>query len=522
MRRVSTSLLLIFFFLFCILTLRKIKSWYDNYYVPYHPNWVHLPLPSHPNSSQECAEHVKAAFIYSFNGYRKHAWGFDEVQPVTGGVRNSRNGWAATIVDSLDTMLLMNLTTEYQLSRHLVATIDFKKTFSLVNVFETTIRYIGGLIAAYELTNDNLFLDKAIELGRELIVGFDTPTGIPLQYVDFKKRRAVNSRFPGSSSALAEIGSIQLEFRRLTELSGDPIYLEKAQKIIDILQSQDVELSGLYSVYIDPKNGKFTTSWITWGGLGDSMYEYLLKQYIMVEGKIDQYRDMWLLAVNSTKKYLITTGNGFPNMTYLVQWWQGKPYYEMSHLGCFAGGNFLLGGKFLKDDSLIDLGLRLTDTCYQSYHGTETGIGPEEFALIAPDGTKSRRMNRKQRNMYFSKGFYVTEGHYYLRPEVIESIFYAYRITGDPKYREWGWNIFRAIDYYCKTPLGYSGIRDVTNPGSGWDNIAESFWYGETLKYLYLLFKEEELLPLDKWVLNTEAHPFRIGGGRVVHSRQFG
>ncbi|CAG8439304.1 7440_t:CDS:10 [Ambispora leptoticha] len=510
-----TSSLLLFFLITTLF-----QFWYENYYNPF-PDWHPLEPPI-DTTAQERAEYVKEAFVHSFNGYKQHAWGYDEVRPVTGSTRNTRNGWAATIVDSLDTMILMNLTKEYELSRELVSRIDFKKTSDLVNVFETTIRYIGGLLAAYDLTGDNLYLDKSIELAVQLLPAFDTPTGIPFQYVDLKKKTAVHSRFPGKASALSEFGSLQLEFRRLSELSGNPIFLNKAQRIIDILQSKSTELPGLYPVFMDPLNGKFTTSWITWGGLGDSFYEYLLKHYIMVEGTLDQYLDMWLLAIDSTKKYLISTGFGFSNMTYLSQWWEGKPYYEMSHLACFAPGNFLLGGHILKNDTLIELGLNLTYTCYLSYESTNTKVGPEEFAYVGANEARSLRWNRKQRNSYFSKGIFVTDGHYYLRPEVIESIFYAYRITGDKKYQDWGWNIFRAITKYCRTPIGFSGVRDVTNLKRRWDNIAESFWFAETLKYLYLLFNEEDLLPFDQWVLNTEAHPFRIGGKKPASSRQEG
>ncbi|CAG8560866.1 2784_t:CDS:10 [Ambispora gerdemannii] len=519
MRKTRLIFYTLSFLAFFLFTFLSIQFWFENYHNPF-PDWYPPELPINA-ATQKRGEYVKEAFVHSFNGYKQYAWGHDEVRPVTGSPRNTRNGWAATIVDSLDTMILMNLTKEYKLSRELVSRIDFKKTYDLVNVFETTIRYIGGLLSAYDLTSDNLYLDKAIELAVQLLPAFDTPTGIPLQYVNLKKKTGVHSRFPGSASALAEFGSVQLEFRRLSELSGNPIFLDKAQRVIDILQSKSTELPGLYPVYMDPLNGKFTTSWVTWGGLGDSFYEYLLKHYIMVEGTLDQYLDMWLLAIDSTQKYLISTGYGFSNMTYLNQWWEGQPYYEMSHLACFAPGNFLLGGHILKNDTLIELGLNLTYTCYQSYESTDTKIGAEIFAYVDASGTRSRRWNRKQRNSYLSTGIFVTDGHYYLRPEVIESIFYAYRITGDKKYQDWGWNVFRAINKYCKTPIGFSGIRDVTSSKGGWDNIAESFWYGETLKYLYLLFNED-LLPLDRWVLNTEAHPFRIGGKKPASSRQNG
>ncbi len=98
---------------------------------------------------------------------------------------------------------------------------------------------------------------------------------------------------------------------------------------------------------------------------------------------------------------------------------------------------------------------------------------------------------------------------YILRPETLESIFLMHRVTGHDKYRVWGWNIFRALERSCKTAAGYSGVYDVTRqPGeaNNLNNAQESFFLAETLKYLYLLYSPAEVLPLDKFVLNTEAH----------------
>lgn len=95
----------------------------------------------------------------------------------------------ATIVDSLDTLLLMGLPEEFELARAHVAGIDWHETRGndLVDAFETNIRYIGGLLGAYDLSDDRLFLDKAVELADLLLPIFDSPTGIPYQFVDFPR-----------------------------------------------------------------------------------------------------------------------------------------------------------------------------------------------------------------------------------------------------------------------------------------------------------------------------------------------
>jgi mannosyl-oligosaccharide alpha-1,2-mannosidase len=94
-------------------------------------------------------------------------------------------------------------------------------------------------------------------------------------------------------------------------------------------------------------------------------------------------------------------------------------------------------------------------------------------------------------------------------PEAIESVWYMYRITGDPYWRDAGWRMFQAIDTHTRTTHGNSAIDDVTKTSPDLNDSMESFWLAETLKYFYLLFSEPGVVSLDEWVFNTEAHPFR-------------
>jgi len=108
-------------------------------------------------------------------------------------------------------------------------------------------------------------------------------------------------------------------------------------------------------------------------------------------------------------------------------------------------------------------------------------------------------------------GIWIKTYEYRLRPEVVESYFYAYRITGDKKYQDWAWDAFQGIVKATEAAYGYSAIGSVQLGGK--TNLldeCESFWGAETLKYLYLTFASEDLISLDDWVFNTEAHPFKI------------
>ena len=103
------------------------------------------------------------------------------------------------------------------------------------------------------------------------------------------------------------------------------------------------------------------------------------------------------------------------------------------------------------------------------------------------------------------------DAHCLLRPEAIEAWFYLYRITGDPKYQEWGWEAFQAIEQFAKVKNGYSSVNSVKKIPVTYRDLMESFFLAETLKYLYLLFGDDPTeISLDKYVFNTEGHPLPI------------
>jgi len=128
-------------------------------------------------------ESVKNGFLHAWHGYSKYAWGYDELRPISNTGRNKFNGWCATIVDALDTMWIMDLKDEFNLSREFVSKLNFTNSDSETNVFETIIRYLCGLLSAFELSGDPIFLEKAKELGMALLPSFDNATGLPYNNV---------------------------------------------------------------------------------------------------------------------------------------------------------------------------------------------------------------------------------------------------------------------------------------------------------------------------------------------------
>jgi mannosyl-oligosaccharide alpha-1,2-mannosidase len=291
-------------------------------------------------------------------------------------------------------------------------------------------------------------------------------------------------------------------------------------------------LPGLPGQGIDPKTGKAVGSYITWGGGSDSYFEYLIK-YARLNLTDDHiFADTWHTAGDSSIKMLLKH-SGIGGHAYLADMDdEGVIRHVGSHLACFHGGNWLMGGRLLNNQTIFEHGLSLVDGCWNTYTGTETGIGPDGFAFISTDGTfTGDHPTPEQLTSYLRHGFYATSSYYVLRPEVLESNYYAWRTTGDEKYLK---RAISAMDSFQKHLQvrengGYVGLWDVNNPKKGRIDDTESFWYAEVLKYLFLTFDDPEHISLDEYVFNTEAHPFKVpkmlpdallGSGKLVQASQ--
>lgn len=448
-------------------------------------------VPDDPIDIQR-REKVKEAMLHAWNSYEKYAWGQDELQPQSKSGVNSFGGLGATLVDSLDTLYIMGLDEQFQKAREWVAnSLDFNKNYE-ASVFETTIRVVGGLLSAYDLSEDKVFLDKAKDIADRLLPAWDTSSGIPYNIINLAQGRPHNPGWTGGESILADSGTEQLEFIALSQRTGDPKYQQKVEKVITQLNNIFPD-DGLLPIYIDPHRGSTSYSPITFGAMGDSFYEYLLKVWIQGNktSVVRRYREMWEKSMRGLLSLIRrTTPSSF---TYICEKNGDSLTDKMDELACFAPGMIALGSSgYGPDESqkFLSLAEELAWTCYNFYQSTPTKLAGE--------------------NYFFHVGQDMSVGTSWniLRPETVESLFYLWRVTGNKTYQEWGWNIFQAFEKNSRIESGYVGLKDV-NSGVK-DNMMQSFFLAETLKYLYLLFSPPSVIPLDEWVFNTEAHPLRI------------
>jgi len=418
------------------------------------------------------ADSVKEELRFAWNNYVRYAWGHDALRPLS----RTPYDWYAhsllmTPVDAFDTMWLMGLTAEADSAKQLVLDslrVDYHMS---VSQFEVTIRLLGGLLSAYELDGDKGFLRLATDLGNRLIKAFRSPTGMPYRFVNL-----ATGAVSGKRSNPAEIGTMLLEYGTLTQLTGDSSYYKTAKKAVVTLFKHRSPRTGLVGSGINVETGQWEQTESSISGGIDSYYEYLLKAWKLF-GDEDCKR-MWDSSLVAVNRYLSDTVGG--------TLWYGhrqmdtgtvlQPLYGA--LDAFFAGALAMSGDTIRARSLQ----ASNDKMWRL-----AGLEPELL---------------NYRTMHIENGYYA------LRPENLESCYYLYHYTKDTLYLNMGRNFFESLVRYCRTAHGYAAIKDVRNMLP--DDLMESFFLAETLKYAYLLFASEKTLDFNQVIFNTEAHPLRI------------
>ncbi|GAB1207992.1 hypothetical protein APSETT445_006729, partial [Aspergillus pseudonomiae] len=451
----------------------------------------------------------------------------DRFHPISKtGSQMSPSGLGWIIVDSLDTLMIMNLTAQLSdarkwLNRDLTYNQDQD-----VNTFEMTIRMLGGLLSAHYLSNllpdissrrDYIYLSRAVDLADRLLGAYDSPSGIPYASVNIGTGKGLPSHADGGASSTAEVTTLQLEMKYLAHLTGKEVYWRKAENVMKVIDDHRMQ-DGLLPIFVHPDTGHFRYKEIRLGSRGDSYYEYLIKQYLQTSGQEPVYREMWDEALAGIQKHLVTCTkhSKLQFIAELPHGIGGPLSPKMDHLVCFLPGSIVIGategltekearnlpGWNSQKEQQMQLARELMKTCWAMYAVTASGLAPEItwFEVDEADiGPSSRslpmaRSNNDKSSWEQDLNIKPLDAHNLQRPETVESLFLMYRVTNDPIYRKWGWEIFKAFKEHMvvKDGEGYTSLQDVTKT--------------ETLKYLYLLFSPREFLPLTEVVFNTEAH----------------
>ncbi|XP_051956448.1 ER degradation-enhancing alpha-mannosidase-like protein 3 isoform X2 [Xyrauchen texanus] len=441
-------------------------------------------------------DQILEMFDHAYNSYMKYAYPADELMPLScrgrvrglepnrGDIDDSLGKFSLTLIDTLDTLVLLNKLDEFEEA--------VKKTVSdvrldndiVVSVFETNIRVLGGLLGAHVMADvlkqrgermqwyrDEL-LHMAKELGFRLLPAFNTTSGLPYPRVNLRYGvlNPLSRTGTESDTCTACAGTMILEFAALSRLSGNTIFEEHARKALDVLWEKRQRGSDLVGTVINIHNGDWVRRDSGVGAGIDSYYEYLMKAYILLGDKV--YLERFNTHYSAIMKYIskppLLLNVHMHNPTVNVRSW-------MDSLLAFFPGLQVLRGD-------LKPAIETHEMLYQV---------------------------TKQHNFLpeaFTSEFRVHWGQHPLRPEFAESTYFLYKATGDPYYLKVGQSIVEKLNTHARVPCGFAAVQDVRT-GTHEDRM-DSFFLAEMFKYLYLLFSEKSQLPIDidDYIFTTEAH----------------
>ena len=448
-------------------------------------------------------------FWHGWNAYMNHAFPDDELRPLTcdglerdlidpsNSARNDvLGGYSLTLVDSLDMFAVLGDQVGFEKYVDKVRKYVSFNVSSTVQVFETTIRGMGGLLSAHLYAStprlgmaidgyDGHLLKLAYDLGERLLPSFENPSGIPAPRVNLRHGLAngMAKITPEGEPDVTETctsgaGSLLLEFGLLSRLTGDPRFEKVARRAFFSIYSRRSDLD-LVAMSIDSQTGQWQSPLTGNGASIDSYYEYALKYSILFGDSV--FMQVFNRLYRALKSHSFD-GWAFRNINYeratvMTRW--------IDSLASFFPSLMVLAGD-------IENSIK-THIFYYKIWDTFSAL-PERWSLL-PRGNVS------------SGNSPVVLEWYPLRPEFIESNYYLYHATKDPMFLEIGRRVMSDLQRYNKVRCGYAGIQDVLS--GKLTNRMESFFLSETVKYLYLLFDRDHPLNSEysNFVFSTEAHP---------------
>ncbi len=418
----------------------------------------------------QLAAAVREELLASWQAYEKYAWGHDELRPLS---KTPRDWYGQSLlmtpVDSLDTLILLGFPAEADKARKLIVeNLSFDKDITVKN-FEITIRLLGGLLSAYQLTGDERLLRLADDLGTRLLPVFNSPTGMPYVYVNLK-----TGKTSGTKSNPAEIGTLLLEFGTLSRLTHKPVYYEKAKNAVVQLYRRRSK-ADLVGDEIDVESGQWTSRATHVGGGIDSYYEYLLKSARLLGDR--ECAAMWRTSIRAVNRHLA----------------------DEAPSGFWYGEGDMQSGKLTKPDfgalqaffpAVLALGGDVRRACQAG------GVLPEDVAARRhrAGGARLPHDDHRRRSLSAAAG----DRGIGLLPAPLHR---------RQRYIEMGRTFFESLVAHCRTDAGYTTLQSVVTKEKG--DLMPSYFLAETLKYLYLLFAPDDALDFDHVTFNTEAHPLR-------------
>ncbi|MFI0453939.1 glycoside hydrolase family 47 protein [Actinomadura sp. 6N118] len=427
------------------------------------------------------AEDVRRELLHTWNAYKRLAWGHDHLLPVSGGhgeFFDDAHPVGLTIVEALDTLYLMRLDDELAEGVDWIEeSLDFSAVNANVQVFETNIRMVGGLLSGYLATRERTLLRHARQIADILMPCFErSPTGIPYRFVN-----PSTGEISGVTNPLAEVGTIITEFGTLSRLTGDPKYYRAAKRAMKAVIDRRSELD-LLGTEINVETGRWVNDTATIHPPVDSFFEYVWDAWDLF-GDTD-FRDWYAVLTRAILKHEATTINGHLWFARVDKDHGEVVTVDQSELGSFYAG--LLGQSGHR---------RLGDAYLASWTSVleRYPVLPEGYDPVS--GTATDKGNQ-------------------LRPEYVDSCLNLWLVTGrnnpaSQKYRELAYEYYLRQKKHSRVANGWTIISDVTTSPVKHGDLTSGYWWSEQMKYWYLMFTDARRFDYRNNYLSTEGNIFR-------------
>lgn len=417
------------------------------------------------------AEDVKTEMAWAWDLYKEHAWGKDEIKPVSGGSSSfplKDHHLGLSLIEALDTLWVMGLDSRFQDGIDWVRTkLDFDVDGE-VSVFETSIRLVGGLLSAHHASGDRAVLAKAKDLADRLLPAFASPTGMPYRKINLRTGKPSE---PITSPA--DIATYLPEWGTLSRLTGDDRYRDAARKAVVALFERRSRLD-LVATQIDIRNGEWRDRRATIGSYCDSFFEYLWDSWqLLGDAGCKHMYDVCTAAILKHQQAWKDGSLWFAD----VDFESGKVVNtEQDELASFYGGLLGQGGA-----------MKLGAACTESWAKVQSQFG------ILPEGYD------------YAKGEPTRKGNA-LRPELADAAFNLWLLDRKPLWRAIGRDHFLAMKRWNKARYGYTDLADVTTDPKRQADHCPGYWWSEQMKYYYLLFADTPRFDYHRNYLSTEGN----------------
>lgn len=444
-----------------------------------------------PTADVERRDQIKQTFLENYRQYEKYAYGSDMIKPIakSGGNSSEGAGLGATIVDSLSTFLIMGLSEsdEYKRALAFVKAHEFTTTPGApppgeVSMYELTIRYIGGLLSAYQLAGEKSEQKFLVDKAKNLADALAKPAwSLKGQSIPFNDLNLTSGKpIPGRDVNLAEAGSLILEWSLLSKYTGDKKYLDLTRRSMDAIIAQKVEWPGIFPSRYHPENATANSQYFTIGGGSDSFYEYLFKFPVLLGQADHPFLKTYIDFTRSVRQHLASK-TGVGNLTFTTDYHlDNKTAINVfSELACFSGGLYAYSGRLLRDENLIQFGLEIAESCGETYTQSALGLCPYAFGWFDASGEAKGwdNVSPARRNYYKEHGYFVNVAFWLQQSEVITSLMYAHRITGQDYWRDVAWRAFGNMRTYAKTDTAWACVDNVNDESAGlYDQTGPYLW----------------------------------------------